>query len=100
MNAKDNYGIKDDIYLSVPLKFDEGEFFFIKNYKFSPQVSIIIADIIQVLFIFLIKLNKSISIYKKIFKDTKKRIAAAYKDELYIKNNKEPKLSIPNVIFD
>ncbi len=49
VNANGNYGIREDIYMSVPLKFDSGEFFFIKNYKFSPQALSVVTDIILVI---------------------------------------------------
>ncbi len=52
VNATGNYNVKHDIFMSVPVKFDNGEFFFIKNYKFHGQADSILNEIIRVYYYF------------------------------------------------
>ena len=48
VNPNGNYGIKEDIYISVPLKFENGAFCFISNYKFNSQTRSLVEEIIRV----------------------------------------------------
>ena len=48
VNANGSYGINEDVYLSVPIKFENGTFFFIRNYKFSTQTRTAMNELIAV----------------------------------------------------
>ena len=55
VNCNGNYGISDNVYLSVPVKFDNGEFFFITNYKFGEKAQSALDEILLVNVIIIIQ---------------------------------------------
>lgn len=46
--AKGNYTITDEVYISVPVKFEKGSFYFIKNFTISSNKESVIDEIVQV----------------------------------------------------
>ena len=74
-----NYSIKDDIYISLPVKFAHGSFEFVKTFSINSQTASIIDEIVR---------------------DSIKRISNRYKEESFAKDTQELKLSIPHVLFE
>lgn len=46
--AKGNYGINEDIFLSIPVKFENGSYFCIKNFKLADKTESVLEEIITV----------------------------------------------------
>ncbi|CAF0941814.1 unnamed protein product [Brachionus calyciflorus] len=76
--AKGNYEIKEDVFISIPVKFENGSFFCIKNFTFN---------------------EKTESVLEEIVLDTKKRISEKFIDEEYLKNGYDVKLVVPRVVY-
>lgn len=49
--AKGNYGINEDIFLSIPVKFENGSYFCIKNFRLSDQTESVLQEITAVIFL-------------------------------------------------
>ena len=43
-----NYSIKEEIFVSLPVKFENGEYLFVKNYSVNGQIASIIEEIVRV----------------------------------------------------
>ena len=43
-----NYSIKEDIFVSLPVKFQNGDYHFVKNYSVNGQIASIIEEIVRV----------------------------------------------------
>ena len=51
--AKGNYGINEDIFLSIPVKFENGSYFCIKNFRINDQAESVLQEITAVSFFFI-----------------------------------------------
>ncbi|RNA34195.1 malate dehydrogenase 1B [Brachionus plicatilis] len=76
--AKGNYGINEDIFLSIPVKFENGSYFCIKNFKISDQTG---------------------SVLEEITADTITRISKKFIEDYYVKNGYDVKLVTPKVVY-
>ena len=43
-----NYSIKEEIFVSLPIRFQNGEYHFVKNYSTNGQIASIIEEIVRV----------------------------------------------------
>ena len=50
-----NYSIREEIFVSLPIKFENGEYHFVKNYSVNGQIASIIEEIVRVKFFVYLK---------------------------------------------
>ena len=94
-NLNGHYSIDEDVFLSVPTKFENGSYIIDDNFF---QTNSLISEISKVK-----KLNLSISflfINYELKKDAIKRIKDRYKKDIFVKDTEVDKMSIQNVKID